>query len=97
MDIKLINKLANAQVQKNHDILVPFSKNKIFIMKVSEDKAKENKIIEKRILNLRFEIHRAQEILSNKGFINSAPEWKIAQEKAKLKKYQYELAQLKKD
>ena len=37
---------------------------------------------------IEFEIERATKMLSNPGFVNKAPQAKIEEEKAKLKKYQ---------
>ena len=51
------------------------------------DLEEEAKRKEEEIKKIKFEIQRAEKMLSNPGFINKAPKEKIEEEKAKLEKY----------
>ncbi len=58
------------------------------------DLAEEAKRKEEEIKKIKFEIERAEKMLSNPGFVNKAPKEKIDEEKAKLEKYKNMLEKL---
>ena len=51
------------------------------------DIEEEAKRKEEEIKKIKFEIERAEKMLSNPGFVNKAPESKVKEEKEKLEKY----------
>ena len=59
------------------------------------DLEEEAKRKEEEIEKIKFEIARAEKMLSNPGFVNKAPQAKIDEEKAKLEKYKEMLKKLK--
>ena len=58
------------------------------------DLEEEAKRKEEEIEKIKFEIERAEKMLSNPGFVNKAPQAKIDEEKAKLEKYKEMLTKL---
>ena len=90
-EIKMINKLVNASIQKTDDAFVAFNNLRIFIALPKSLKAKEEQRIGNEITHLKQEIKRAKTILNNQNFIIKAPVSKVNEEKQKLKKYQAEL------
>ena len=59
------------------------------------DLEEEAKRKQEEIEKIKFEINRAEKMLSNPGFVNKAPQAKIDEEKAKLAKYKEMLEKLK--
>ena len=59
------------------------------------DLEEEAKRKEEEIKKLKFEIQRAEKMLSNPGFVNKAPKEKVDEEKAKLEKYKAMLEKIK--
>ena len=58
------------------------------------DLEEEAKRKAEEIEKIKFEIERAEKMLSNPGFVNKAPQAKIDEEKAKLEKYKEMLNKL---
>ena len=96
LEMQMINRLANASVEKNEDALIPYGDIKIFIKLSAEMQEAEKQRVEKQIKFLEAEIKRAKGMLSNERFVSKAPADKIALEKEKLAKFEIELAELKK-
>ncbi|TNK94778.1 valine--tRNA ligase, partial [Mycoplasmopsis pullorum] len=90
---KGIDKLASAQQKLNQDLLFTTKLGNLYI-EVSQELKEQNKqrLLDK-IAQIKFEIDRAQKMLSNESFISKAPEAKIAIEREKLAKYTNELSQ----
>ncbi|APJ38334.1 valine--tRNA ligase [Mycoplasmopsis pullorum] len=90
---KGIDKLAYAQQKLNQDLLFTTKLGNLYI-EVSQELKEQNKqrLLDK-IAQIKFEIDRAQKMLSNESFISKAPEAKIAIEREKLAKYTNELSQ----
>ena len=60
------------------------------------DMEQERKRLEEEKKRLKSEVARCEKMLSNPGFMNKAPQNKIEEEQAKLKKYKEMLAKLEK-
>ena len=58
------------------------------------DLEEEAKRKEEEITKIKFEIQRAEKMLSNPGFVNKAPAKKVEEEKMKLEKYREMLEKL---
>lgn len=93
--ISLINKLANADFQKNDGAL--FTKNNISINIIipEEVRHKEKIKTEELLKKIEFEIERSTKILSNKKFLENANSQKILEEKNKFENYKKQYAELK--
>ncbi|ATO30841.1 valine--tRNA ligase [Mycoplasmopsis bovirhinis] len=85
--IKIINRMANAKVTQNKDLLIAINNHNLFIKQSQELKEKNKQELLDKIKYIEFEIERAQKILANDRFVQSAPADKVAAERLKLEKY----------
>ncbi|MCE6115011.1 valine--tRNA ligase [Mycoplasmopsis agalactiae] len=92
-----INRMTNGCLKENDNILFTDGKLKVWIEE--NETLKKDRLIDlnKKIEQVKFEIERAQKMLSNPNFINKAPKDKIALEQEKLQKYQKQLAEYEKE
>ncbi|MGL5521933.1 MAG: valine--tRNA ligase [Metamycoplasmataceae bacterium] len=83
--VKIVNKLANADIQENKGVLYKNSSLEISI-KISEEliKIEQEKLLKEKLF-IESEIKRANDILSNKKFVLKAPKEKVQIEQEKLK------------
>ncbi|MGL5519914.1 MAG: valine--tRNA ligase, partial [Metamycoplasmataceae bacterium] len=83
--VKIVNKLANTDIQENKGVLYKNSSLEISI-KISEEliKIEQEKLLKEKLF-IESEIKRANDILSNKKFILKAPKEKVEIEQEKLK------------
>ncbi|WP_027334944.1 valine--tRNA ligase [Mycoplasmopsis felifaucium] len=91
--VKMINKLANAEIEENNDVLITDGTLKIYIKESNEVKQNYLDDLNKKIINVKFEIERASKMLDNENFIKKAPKDKIDLEKSKLENYKKQLAE----
>ncbi|MCP4336689.1 MAG: valine--tRNA ligase [Mycoplasma sp.] len=94
--LSLINKLANAEIKENKDVVYKIKDFEIFISITQEMKIKQEIKIKEEIKKLEFEIARSKNILSNQNFIKNAPKNKVEEEKNKFENYKNKLKTLKK-
>ena len=94
--VKMINKISNSEIKKNHGAKIPLNDNVIYIEISQELKLRETKRIQNQIRFLKNEIKRASDMLKNQNFISKAPKSKIKEEFKKLKKFKKELKEIKK-
>ncbi len=95
-----MTKLVIVDEINDETLIRPITNGKlIFRLNEVVDKEAELKKIDEEIRRLEGEIERGNRMLSNPGFVAKAPEAKINEEKAKLKKYQdsYEALKIKKE
>ncbi|EIN14961.1 Valyl-tRNA synthetase [Mycoplasmopsis agalactiae 14628] len=92
-----INRMTNGLLKENDNILFTDGKIKVWIEE--NETLKKDRLIDlnKKIEQAKFEIDRAQKMLSNPNFISKAPKDKIALEQEKLQKYQKQLAEYEKE
>ncbi|MGV2393947.1 UNVERIFIED_CONTAM: class I tRNA ligase family protein [Campylobacter lari] len=86
-----IAQLANAKIVPNNDALFIDGKLNVRIKESEEVKENYLKELNEKIAKVKFEIDRAEKILSNESFILKAPEEKVKLEQEKLIKYHKEL------
>ncbi|MBN4083451.1 valine--tRNA ligase [Mycoplasma sp. CSL10137] len=87
----IINKMTNSTFKQNNDYLISIKGKSLFIV-VSDDQKNQNKIsLLKKIETTKFEINRAEKILSNKRFVESAPKEKVDAERQKLEMHRSNL------
>ncbi|TDV24149.1 valyl-tRNA synthetase [Mycoplasmopsis mustelae] len=89
--IEMINKLAYAQTKINVDFLISIDGKKLYIKMDEVLKQKNKTDLIKKIDQTKFEIERAEKMLTNTRFIESAPAEKVQLEREKLQKYQSDL------
>ena len=82
--IRIEQKHAVSALANGIKVFIPFEE----LVNIEEERAK----LQAEKERLEAEVARSTKMLSNPGFINKAPEKKIEEEKAKMKKYQDMLA-----
>ncbi|MGL5357621.1 MAG: valine--tRNA ligase [Metamycoplasmataceae bacterium] len=89
--VKIVNKLANTDIQENKGVLYKNSSLEISI-KISEEliKIEQEKLLKEKLF-IESEIKRANDILSNEKFILKAPKEKVQIEQEKLKLFMEKL------
>ncbi|WP_029513827.1 valine--tRNA ligase [Mycoplasmopsis primatum] len=92
-----VNKMANAEIHQNTDTLYTNGEIKIWIEEDQIQKDKKANFIADKIEKIKFEIQRAESMLSNKNFIQKAPKDKIDLEKQKLENYKKQLEEYSKE
>lgn len=90
-EITMINTLSKAQYEDNQDILIPLTNNKLFIKATSGLKDQETKQLQIKLKFLNEEIFRAKSLVTNKNFLEKAPQEKIKLEQEKLVNFETEL------
>lgn len=86
-----INSLVNGVIRQNQDSFIKIKNFELNIEISSSLKANEASRIAKEIAFLKTEITRAEQLLSNQGFVSKAPASKIAAEKEKLAEFRLKL------
>ncbi|EIE41188.1 valine--tRNA ligase [Mycoplasmopsis canis] len=89
--INIINRMSNSAISKNNDFLISLNTESLFIKQSDELREQNKKELLQKIEQIKFEISRAQKILSNERFIQSAPANKVQEERDKLEKYTKDL------
>ncbi|MGY6172098.1 valine--tRNA ligase [Candidatus Mycoplasma pogonae] len=93
LPLETINNLANARFKINQDTLIRLNNYQLYIATSQELRVQEQQRIEKEIVFLKNEIKRAESMLKNPGFVNKAPQDKIALEQQKLEQFRLKLTE----